>query len=185
MKNGCQVILACLLVLSSFSLVLGAEGSYKIGPGDVLEISVWRDDSLSREVIVPPDGVISFPLVGDIDVNRITVANLRGKVTRQLSEFIPDATVTVLLKQINSLRGYVIGKVKSPGAYAIQMDTTVLQILSMAGGLTPYASENNIHIHRRSGGKTTRMAFDYKEIVKGKKLNQDIILSRGDVVVVP
>jgi polysaccharide export outer membrane protein len=185
MKNGCQVCLACLLVICCYTNLLAAEGKYLIGPGDVLEISVWRDESLSREVTVPPDGIIAFPLIGDLDVNSITVAELRDRVTQKLSEFIPDATVTVILRQINSLKGYVIGKVKSPGAYAIQMDTTVLQILSMAGGLTPYASESNIHIHRRTGEKMVRMAFDYKEIVKGKKLNQDIILKRGDVIVVP
>jgi polysaccharide export outer membrane protein len=185
MKYARLIFLLWLLLFCGFSLALGDEGAYRIGPGDVLEISVWRDDSLSREVIVPPDGVIAFPLIGDIDVNGITVAVLRGRVTEKLSEFIPDATVTVILRNINSLRGYVIGKVKSPGAYPIQMDTTVLQILSMAGGLTPYASESNIHIHRRSGGKMVRMSFDYKEIVKGRKLDQDIILKRGDVVVVP
>jgi polysaccharide export outer membrane protein len=185
MRRGGQIVLAWLLVLFFFSTALGAEANYKIGAGDVLEISVWRDDSLTREITVPPDGIIAFPLIGDIDVNGITVADLRGRVTKKLSEFIPDATVTVILRQINSLKGYVIGKVKSPGAYAIQMNTTVLQILSMAGGLTPYASESNIHIHRRADGKTIRMAFDYKEIVKGRKLNQDIILKGGDVVVVP
>ncbi len=185
MKIGVHVFLVSVMVLMGLSHATAEENNYTIGPGDVLEISVWRDESLSREVIVPPDGVIAFPLVGDIDVNGIPVAELRNRVTKKLSEFIPDATVTVILRNINSLKAYVIGKVKSPGAYAIQMDTTVLQVLSMAGGLTPYASESNIHIHRRVGPKTIRMAFDYKEIMKGKKLNQDVILRRGDVVVVP
>jgi polysaccharide export outer membrane protein len=185
MKIGVRVILAFAMVMIGVSSTPAAENNYTIGPGDVLEISVWRDESLSREVTVPPDGIIAFPLVGDIDVNNIPAAELRNRVTQKLAEFIPDATVTVILRQINSLKAYVIGKVKSPGAYNIQMDTTVLQILSMAGGLTPYASEGNIHIHRRTGKKIARMGFDYKSIVKGQKLSQDIILKRGDVIVVP
>ena len=158
---------------------------FVIGPGDVLEISVWKDDTLSREIIVPPDGVISFPLIGDIDVKQMTVSDLRSQVTRKLSEFIPDATVTVILKQINSLKAYVIGKVKNPGEYPISLETNVMQLLSKAGGLNPYASESKIHILRQVKGNIVRIPFNYSEILKGRNLDQNIILKRGDVIVVP
>ncbi len=156
-----------------------------IGPGDVLEISVWKDETLSREIIVPPDGVISFPLIGDIDVKQMTVSDLRSQVTRKLSDFIPDATVTVILKQINSLKAYVIGKVRNPGEYPINLETNVMQLLSKAGGLNPYASESKIHILRQVKGNIVRIPFNYSEILKGRNLDQNIILKRGDVVVVP
>ncbi len=170
-------------VLSSVAVAEGT--SYLIGPGDVLEISVWKDESLSRNVIVPPDGVISFPLIGDIDVNNMTITTLRNTVRKKLGEFVKDVTVTVLLTQINSLRAYVIGKVNRPGQFPINQDTTVMQILTMAGGLNPYADEGKINILRQNGNETTRIPFDYKDIVKGKNLEQNILIKKGDVVVVP
>ena len=159
--------------------------TYHIGPGDTLEISVWKDATLSRQVVVPPDSIISFPLIGDIDVGNMTVAKLRKTVAKKLSEYIPDATVTVMLVKIASLQAYVIGKVKRPGQFAITLDTDVMQILAMAGGMTPFASESNIIILRRQDNKITKIPFDYKEVEKGKNLAQNIILQRGDVVVVP
>ena len=134
-------VVTCL-VFGMVAGVYAAGQQYRIGPEDLLEISVWRDESLSREVIVPPDGIISFPLIGDINVNYLTVAQLRSKVTEKLSDFIPDATVTVMLININSLQAYVIGKVNKPGVFPITLDTTVMQILSMAGGLNPFAKSS-------------------------------------------
>lgn len=175
----------CLVLFLIASHANAADTTYTIGPGDTLEISVWRDESLSREVIVPPDGVISFPLIHDIDVNGMTVALLRQTVTQKLSEYVPDATVSIILKTFSSLRGYVIGKVKSPGMYPITLDTSVMQILSMAGGLNPFASESSIHILRQIKGKSVKIPFNYSEVLKGRNLEQNIILQRGDVVVVP
>jgi polysaccharide biosynthesis/export protein len=103
-----------------------AESVYTIGPGDTLEISVWRDESLSRDVIVPPDGVISFPLIGDINIAGMTVGHLRDTVTKKLGDYIPDATVTVILKTFESLRAFVIGKVENPGMFIISLDTNVM-----------------------------------------------------------
>ncbi len=107
------------------------------------------------------------------------------KLTEKLSEYVPDATVTVILKQINSLRAYVIGKVNNPGVFPITMDTTVMQVLAMARGLNPFASAGNIHILRRRQNVTVRIPFNYKEVEKGENYEQNIILQRGDVVVVP
>jgi polysaccharide export outer membrane protein len=136
-------------------------------------------------MVVPPDGVLSFPLVGDIFVNNMTVADLRRRVKEKIAAFVPDATVTVMLLEINSLKAYVIGKVNNPGVFSVAMNTNIMQILAMAGGLNPYASESKIHILRQKKGKTQKIPFNYKDVIKGKNLEQNIVLKRGDVVVVP
>ena len=174
-----------LIFIGIADQAMAVETFYSIGPGDALEISVWRDDTLSREVTVPPDGVISFPLIGDIRVINMTVADLRNIVSKKLSDYVPDATVTVILKTFSSLRAFVIGKVRNPGMFPITLDTNVMQILSMAGGLNPYASDNNIHILRQIKGSTVKIPFSYGDVLKGRNLEQNIILLRGDVVVVP
>jgi polysaccharide export outer membrane protein len=180
------MIFSVLILLACLCLPAMGQGiSYSIGPGDVVEISVWRDESLSRTIVVPPDGVISFPLIGDIKAEYLTVDNLRKKVSKLLAAYVPDATVTVILKEINSLKAYVIGKVNKPGQYSISLDTTVMQVLSNAGGLTPYASENMIHILRRKKNITIKIPFNYSQVLKGNNLEQNIVLQRGDVVVVP
>jgi len=161
------------------------ETHYQIGPGDILEISVWKDESLSRELVVPPDGILSFPLVGDINTSSMTVDKLRKKVTQMLVDYVPDATVTVILKQLGSLSAYVIGKVNKPGQFSITMDTTVMQLLSKAEGLNPYAAEDKIHILRHKNNTTVRIPFNYSAVIKGQMLEQNIVIQRGDVIVVP
>ena len=158
---------------------------YRIGSGDILEISVWKEESLNREVIVPPDRTIAFPLVGDIEIREMTVSDLRREVTKRLKDFIPEATVTVMLRQINSLRAYVIGKVNKPGQFPIDLDTTAMQLLAMAGGLNPFAAAGKIYILRHQEGKMIKIPFDYREVEKGKNLAQNIIIRRGDVIIVP
>ena len=115
----------------------------------------------------------------------LTVPDLRKAVAQKLSEYVPDATVTVVLLQINSLRGYVIGKVNRPGEFPINMETNVMQILSIAGGLAEFASDTKILILRQEKGETIKIPFNYKHVEKGQNLEQNIILRRGDVVVVP
>lgn len=174
------------LFMSGFVLpVLAQESTYKLGPGDTLEISVWKDESLSREIIVPPDGVISFPLIKDIDVTSLTVTNLREIVTKKLEEYIPDATVTVMLLKADSLTAYVIGKVNKPGQFPITLETNVMQALSMAAGLNPFADSDKIIILRQENGQSIKIPFNYDEVKKGENLDQNILLKRGDVVVVP
>lgn len=179
----------CIFIFLLIGIVCGqamAQGvHYLIGPGDVVEISVWKDESLSRTVVVPPDGVVSFPLIGDINTASMTVDTLRKKVSKLLAAYVPDATVTVILKELNSLKAYVIGKVKQPGQYSISLDSSVMQVLSMAGGLTPYASENTIHILRRKKNITIKIPFNYSQVLKGNNLEQNIVLQRGDVIVIP
>ena len=182
-------LLLAIILIYPFNLIAkkinGDVPYYTIGPGDVLEISVWQDERLNRKVVVPPDGVISYPLIGDINVKGLTVADLRKIITERLKDYIPDAIVTVMLVEINNLKAYVIGKVNSPGEYPIDLDTNVMQILAMAGGLTPFADSDKIIILRKEGGKIIKISFNYDEVAHGKKLEQNITLKRGDVVVVP
>jgi polysaccharide biosynthesis/export protein len=185
MKAIITYILGCLLIIVSYTTASAADNFYLIGPGDVLEISVWNEPDLSKQLIVPPDGVISFPLINPIKVTNLTITALKKAVTKKLSEYIPDATVTVLLIKIDSLKAYVIGKVQRAGEYPITLETTVLQILAKAGGLTPFASDGNIKILRKKNKKIVNIPFDYGEVEKGKNLEQNIVLQAGDVVLVP
>ena len=184
MRTGRMIILLVLVTLFGTD-GLAQESAYRIGPGDILDISVWKDESLSKQVIVPPDGILSFPLVKDIDTGNLTVPELRSVIAERLSDFIPEPTVTVMLLKPDSMRAYVIGKVNSPGAFPIGEGTTVMQILAMAGGLNPFAAANRISILRRGEGETVRLAFEYTRVEKGESLEQNIELKRGDVVVVP
>jgi len=159
--------------------------SYRLGPEDVLDISVWKDDALSRPVVVRPDGFISFPLVGEILAEGQTVDQFTSIFKDRLSRYVPDPTVTVSVTQMNSNKIYVIGKVNRPGEYVVGHHTDVMQALSLAGGLTPFASQSNIKILRRINEKQVIFPFDYGDVLSGDELEQNIILERWDVVMVP
>lgn len=174
-----------LLIIFLVSSPFIYAGSYHVGPGDVIEVSVWRDENLSRELVITPDGILSFPLIGDVNVANMSVAEIRNIITKRLAEYVPDASVAVMVKQINSLKAYVIGQVKNPGVFPITLETRVMQVLAMAKGLTPFASERDIHILRYKNNSVEKIDFDYKEVLKGNNLAQDILLKRGDVIVVP
>jgi polysaccharide export outer membrane protein len=180
------ILLLFLASLAIDSTITSAgENTYKIGPGDSIEVSVWKDENLTRQIIVPPDGVISFPLIGDIDVTELTIAELRDVVSKKLKGYVTDATATVMLLNAHSMTAYVVGKVNKPGQFPINMETNVMQILAMAEDLNAFASPGNIIILRQENGKDLKIPFDYNEVKKGKKLKQNIFLKRGDVVVVP
>lgn len=158
---------------------------YKIGPEDVLEISVWKEPDLTREVLVRPDGQISFPLAGDVKAAGQSPEDVQQEITRRLQRYIPDPVVTVTVVTVGGNKVYVIGQVNNPGAYVIGRYVDVLQALTMAGGLTAFASENNIRVLRREGGREIVFPFEYAEVKKGKNLEQNVILKGGDTVVVP
>lgn len=159
--------------------------AYLIEPGDVLEISVWREEDLKKAVIVRPDGGLSFPLVGNIQASGKSVEQLQAEVAKKLEKYIPEPAVTVAVQQLNGNKVYVIGKVNRPGEFAVTRNIDVVQALSMAGGMTPYAAANKIRILRRDGGKQTAIPFAYGDIEKGEDLEQNIVLKAGDVVIVP
>jgi polysaccharide export outer membrane protein len=159
---------------------------YHVGPEDVLEISVWKEDSLSKkEVVVRPDGGISFPLVGDVQASGHSVADIQREITKRLQKYIPDPVVTVAMTKILYQRIYVIGKVNKPGEFPMTRPIDVLQALAMAGGLNPFAASNDIQIVRREKGKSTTLPFRYGQVEHGDHLEQNVLLEPGDVVVVP
>jgi polysaccharide export outer membrane protein len=180
-----QHALAAALPSGSESLPGVVEGSYLLGPEDVVKISVWKDEHLTQEVVVRPDGMISFPLVGDISAAGRTIEDVRLELVKRLNKFVPNPHVSVLATKILSYKIYVIGRVNKPGEFLVGHYTDVLQALSLAGGLTPFASENDIRIMRRIRGEQLVFQFRYGDVRKGKELEQNIILERGDVVVVP
>jgi len=184
MKKTFSCFILCILAVAAETAAIENEKRYRIGPGDALEVSVWKEEDLTRQIIVPPDGIISFPLIEDIDAKQLSIADLEKEIAEKLSKYIPDAAVTVMLLAANSQRAYVTGKVRSPGQFPITMETNIMQLLSMAGGLADFASEKNILILRQMGGQTVKIPFDYGRVKKGEKLEQNIVVKAGDVVVV-
>jgi len=159
--------------------------TYRIGPEDVLEISVWREDTLKREALVRPDGGLSYPLIGEVQAAGKTIHGVRQEIASRLERFIPDPVVSVAILKVGSQRIYVIGRVNKPGEFSIGRYVDVLQALSMAGGLTPFAESNDIRVMRREGDRQIVLPFEYGRVVRGQKLEQNIQLRGGDVVVVP
>ena len=165
---------------------MNAEPSYLLGPEDVLKVAVWKDEQLTQEMVVRPDGMISFPLIGEVTAAGRTAEEVRLDVTKRLMKYLPTPNVTVTVLKVQSYRIYVLGRVLKPGEYQAGHHTDVLQALSMAGGLTPYAAENDIKIIRRQqGGEELVFPFRYGDARKGRELHQNIVLQRGDVVMVP
>jgi polysaccharide export outer membrane protein len=161
------------------------EDTYTVQPGDVLEISVWKEPDLQREVIVRPDGAFTFPLADEIKAVGKTVVDIRAELSERLTRFIPDLVVTVMVKEIQGNRIYVIGQVNKPGSYVVNPSVDIVQALSLAGGTTPFASLNEIRILRREAGKQTALTFNYGDVSRGRNLDQNIVLRAGDVVLVP
>ncbi len=162
-----------------------SESNYQIGPQDVLQISVWKDEILSREVVVRPDGFITFPLIGEVLAEDRPVGEVAKEMDERLTQFVADPRITVAVSQVNSFKIYVIGKVNKPGEFQLGQYTDVMQALSLAGGLTPFGREGSIKVLRRINGEQTTFPFDYGDVLKGKSLEQNIVLKRGDIVMVP
>jgi polysaccharide export outer membrane protein len=169
----------------SASTTATASDTYLMQPGDLLEVSVWGEEYLERDVAIQPDGMISFPLVGVLPAAGGDVLQLQEKVAEKLSQYIPDPVVTVSIKDIRGNRIYVIGQVHRPGHFVMNPTIDVMQALALAGGTTPFAALNDIRILRRSGGKLTSIEFRYGDVEKGRNLQQNIILQSGDVIIVP
>ena len=159
------------------------EEFYLIGPGDVLHVVVWKETDLSGEVTVRPDGFITLPLINEVQVVGMTTAQLRDLLEKKYREFVTDAYVTVRVGTIASNEIFLIGEVSKPGAYPLTGNDTLLQLLTRAGGLTPFADRDDIHIVRREGEKVTEYVIDYDAILDGD-LKQDILLRPGDRIVV-
>jgi len=161
------------------------EPEYHVNPGDILLISVWKEEDLQNQAIVRPDGFFSFPLAGDIQAKGRSVEEIRAAVAERLEKYIPDPVVTVSVVDLAGNSVYVIGQVNRPGEFRTGRRVDVMQALTMGGGTTTFAQLGDIKILRRVNGKLIAIPFDYKDIEKGKRLNQNIVLEPGDVVVVP
>jgi polysaccharide export outer membrane protein len=158
---------------------------YQINAGDILEVSVWREETLQKELRVLPDGTISFPLSGVIKVAGKSVDAVREELTKKLSKYITDPVVSVAVKAAEGNVVYVLGQVKTPGHFVMNQQMDVMQILSLAGGLTPFAKANDIVILRRNSTGTEAIKFKYGELEDGEGLNNNHLLKSTDVIVVP
>jgi polysaccharide biosynthesis/export protein len=161
------------------------EEKYQLGPEDVIEISVWKEPDLTKQLAIRPDGKISYPLIGEVQAAGKTVTQLREEISKRLEKFVTDAQVTVILLKTQYYKIYVVGKVNKPGEFLLGRPADVMQALAMAGGLTPFASPSKIVILRHVGNTEQTLPFDYKDVSKGLFLEQNITLIPGDVVVVP
>jgi polysaccharide export outer membrane protein len=159
--------------------------NYLIGAQDVLDINVWKEPDVSRTVPVRPDGKISLPLLNDVQAAGLTPAQLAAQVTESLKKYVTNPQVTVIVATINSQRVYILGEVTRPGAFPLLPGMSVLQALSSAGGFTQFAKVKSIFVRRVENGKESKYPFNYRDVINGKKPEQDILLKAGDTIVVP
>ena len=159
--------------------------SYVIGAEDVLNISVWKNPDLTQTVPVRPDGKISMPLLNDVQAAGLTPIELKAEITESLKKYMTDPVVTVIVTQINSQRVYISGEVMRPGAMTILPGMTILQALSSAGGFTQFANTKKIYMFRTVNGKRVEFPFNYKDVIHGKKSEENVALQAGDTIVVP
>jgi polysaccharide export outer membrane protein len=179
----------CWMILASFGISSSAgavDGTFRVLPGDILQITVWKEEGMDREVLVLPDGSISFPLIGTMAVKNKTPSQIQSSVKEKLIPFIPGASVTVAVKSPLGHKVNVLGQVQEPGEIILVKATGVMQALSQVGGLTPYADTDDIVvIRRREDGEKQVIEYPYDKIVRGRALDQDFDLKPGDVIVVP
>jgi polysaccharide export outer membrane protein len=160
-----------------------ANPNYVIGPQDVLDISVWKEEQLTKTVPVRPDGKISMPLLNDVQAAGLTPTQLAAQITESLKKFVTDPQVTIIVREINSQRVYMLGEVARAGAYPLLPNMTVLQALSSAGGFTQFANVKKIYVLRVENGKQQKFPFNYKHALESP--DENILLKAGDTIVVP
>jgi polysaccharide biosynthesis/export protein len=195
--------LCTALVLASMATMVGAQRpaspaaaatsavngevprDYVIGVEDVLDVRFWKDADLSREVVVRPDGKIALELLNDVQAAGLTPDELRASLMVGAKRYVEDPAVTVIVKQINSRKVYITGMVEKPGGYPLSTGMTVLQLISMSGGLKEFAKAKDIVVTRTEKGVPLVYSFNYRDILKGKNLTQNIVLKPGDSIVVP
>jgi polysaccharide export outer membrane protein len=178
-------VIFLLLCGAAFAGDSGVKLGYHLQPGDVLQVVVWKETDLQSEVLIRPDGGISFPLAGDIWAAGRTTDELRTELETRVRKLVPDAVVTVSVKAPNGNRVFVIGKVNRPGDFPLLRPTDVMQALSLAGGATPFANTNKIRVLHREGSHQTSIRFRYSDVARGRNLEQNVLLESGDTVIVP
>jgi polysaccharide biosynthesis/export protein len=204
-----RILMTCVVAVATFALIGGGaslsaqapkndngktvsppvpattDASYVIGAEDVLNIDVWKEQEISKSVPVRPDGKISLPLLNDVQAAGLTPMQLQTSLTEGLKKFISDPQVTVIVTQINSRRVFVLGEVMHPGAFPLLPHMNVLQALSTAGGFSQFAKESGVYVLRTVNGRQVTFPFNYKDVVRGKRSDQNIELKPGDTIVVP
>jgi len=173
------------LLVVVFSNVALASDRYLLNAGDVLEISVWNEEALEKTVIVLPDGTVSFPLAGELLAQGNTVMELQAALKKNLSEYLADPVVTVSVTNVSGNTVHILGKVLKPGNFVMSKSLDIMQALSLAGGLSPYAEENNIIVLRRQGGVQKVLPVRYADIKSGDDLSTNLMLKSGDTIVIP
>ena len=174
----------------NYKVEMVAPSEFLLGPEDVLNVTIWKNQDLSREVVVRPDGMISMPLVGDIQATGLTANLLAKRIAERLTEYLASPIVFVQVKDVNSYFIYVMGEVAKPGKYSLKSYANVMQGISLAGGFTPYAKKNKIKVLRVSaegpnGKHQVEIPVQYDEILKGNAVPGNFFLRIGDVIVVP
>jgi polysaccharide export outer membrane protein len=164
--------------------ILSDANDYRIGPEDLLDISVWKNPELSRTVPVRPDGKVSLPLVNDIQAAGLTPTALRQQLIERLSEYIPAPEVAVIVREVHSMKVAVVGSVKTPGRYELKSAATVLEMIALAQGFTDFASRDRIVILREENGDTKRIPFNYRKVAGGDE-QANLVVQAGDIIVVP
>lgn len=190
-------------LLAGLVIVLAAEGApaaatqaapaaavavpadYVIGPEDVLGVVFWREADLTTDVTVRPDGRVSLPMLGEMVAAGLRPQELQEQILAAAKKYVQDPNVAVVVRTINSMKVYVTGRVTTPGAHPLKGPLTAMQAIALAGGLTEYADAKNLMILRTTNGKTQSFKFNYHDVARGKKLEQNILLKPGDTVVVP
>lgn len=174
-----------VLMLSSPPVAAQVDDNYHIGPADVLRISVWNDESLSGTVPVRPDGMISLPLLNDVQASGLTPLQLRESLIELLGHYMPAPEVSVIVEQVRSYAVSVLGQVANPGRYELQRESTVLEVIAEAGGFTEFADSSRITILRNNGGQREQIPFNYKGVVSRRGRQENLVVLAGDVIVVP
>lgn len=179
------VVLPTLAQAPSTAAADPDRADYTIGPGDVLQLFVWKEPELTRELTVRLDGRISVPLLGDVEATGRTPAQLAADLSKRFTRFLEAPQVTLGVAQANSTRFYVLGQVNKPGDFPLAGRTSVLQGLALAGGFKDFAKTDSIVIIRREKGTETAIAFNYKRLESGRDVTQNVALRPGDTILVP
>jgi polysaccharide export outer membrane protein len=162
----------------------GDSWAYRIGPEDIVQISVWNNDALSRAVPVRPDGMISLPLLNDVQAAGLTPTELRSYLVKRLAEYLPSPEVSVIVTDVRSLKVSIVGAVAKPGRYDLKSWATVLDAIAMAGGFTDFASKSNIMVLRSDGKRSVRLPFNYDKVASDGTDQSNFYLRPGDIVLV-
>ena len=179
------LLLACGTHMEKDKDIMVIEEPYILGSEDVVEVLVWKESDLSRVVTIRPDGMISLPLIGDIKASGLTVERLKENIRKKFEKFVDNPTISIIVQEINSFKVFIHGEVALPGVYQLKSNTTLLQVISLAGGFTEWAKRDKIAILRKTEDKEIRIPVNYDKILSGKDMSQNLLLKKRDVIIVP